>query len=248
MPLPFCTILLVIGCILIWTKKKNKLGRWILTTSLIIILILSSTRISSLLIEPLENKYPAIPPLKENLIPPELSTCKYIVILGSGNSENTERSALSRLSSSGLARTTEALRIANLLPNILVIVSGPALGNFPTHATVVKDAAIELAFDENRIIKVESAKDTEEESLAIKSIVGDNKIILVTSAWHMHRAVYLFNKAGIKLVACPTDFTVRSNDPKNRFELNQINASLNRSTWAIHEYLGLIWLKLKEIL
>jgi uncharacterized SAM-binding protein YcdF (DUF218 family) len=245
MPIPLCLSLLVFGCILIWTKKYLKIGKVILSISITLLLLLSNTRISTWLIEPLENTFPSIPVISKDTIPPELKTCKYIVILGSGNSENSERSALSRLSSSGLARITEGTRLALALPNTQIIVSGPALGDFPTHASVVKDAATELALDPNKILKIESARDTEEESIAVKNIVGKYPIALVTSAWHMPRAAYLFRKAGVNFVPCPTDFTVRKYAPQSRFDFSQINASLSRSTWAIHERIGMIWLRLK---
>ena len=32
------------------------------------------------------------------------------------------------------------------------------------------------------------------------------KILLVTSAWHMNRAKFLFEKAGLDVVPCPGDF------------------------------------------
>jgi uncharacterized SAM-binding protein YcdF (DUF218 family) len=247
MPIPFCLSLLVIGCLLAWTKKYLKHGKIILTINITLLLFLSNTRISTWLIEPLENKFPAIPSLNKDTIPYKLRICKYIVVLGSGNSENSERSALSRLSNSGLARITEGTRLALILPNTHIIVSGPAIGDFPTHASIVKDAATELSLDPSRIIKIETARDTEEESQAIKNIVGTEPIALVTSAWHMPRAAYLLQKAGVNFIPCPTDFTVRKYAPQSKFEFSQINASLTRSTWAIHERLGMIWLRIKEV-
>ena len=99
----------------------------------------------------------------------------------------------------------------------------------------------------DRLIKVESAKDTEEEANAIRTLVGTKTVALVTSAWHMPRAVILFKKAGITVVPCPTDFTTHTSAQNSALELNKFNASLTRSTWAIHERLGLLWLKLRWV-
>jgi len=245
MPMPLCFALLFIGCLLCWFKSYSKLGKLIFSVGLCLLLILSNTTISTMLIKPLEYRFPPIVLKTQKEAPYELKNCKYIVVLGSSNSEDLDRSALSRLSSSGLSRLTEALRIAKALPQAKIIVSGPAYDGYPSHAHVLISAANELNFNEDRFIKIETAKDTEDESFEIKKIVGSNQVVLVTSAWHMPRAMLLFHHQGIKTVACPTDYSTRLYAPNKEIDFSQINSSLWRSTWAIHEQLGLLWLKFK---
>ena len=56
----------------------------------------------------------------------------------------------------------------------------------------------------------DDARNTEEEArLIAKTIGGEDKqpkILLVTSAWHMNRAKFLLEKAGVDVVPCPGDF------------------------------------------
>ncbi|KAB2649317.1 MAG: YdcF family protein [Verrucomicrobia bacterium] len=238
--------MLVFGCFFLWFKRFRDLGRIFITFSAIALILFSNTSFSNWLMVPLENQYASIPAVTTNSTPKELASCSYIVVLGSGNS-NDERSALAKLSSSGLARITEAVRLANLLPQVGIIVSGPAYKDYPSHASVQVAAALELNVKSDRLIKVESAKDTEEEANAIRTLVGTKTVALVTSAWHMPRAVILFKKAGITVVPCPTDFTTHTSAQNSALELNKFNASLTRSTWAIHERLGLLWLKLRWV-
>lgn len=54
------------------------------------------------------------------------------------------------------------------------------------------------------------ARNTEEEArLMAKTLATDGRkprILLVTSAWHMNRAKFLFEKTGLDVVPCPGDF------------------------------------------
>jgi uncharacterized SAM-binding protein YcdF (DUF218 family) len=66
------------------------------------------------------------------------------------------------------------------------------------------------------------------------------KVAVVTHAWHMPRALYSFEQAGVSAIAAPTYYIHRElgltwNDwiPNAR--------SLQDSAHALHEYLGLLW-------
>ena len=57
------------------------------------------------------------------------------------------------------------------------------------------------------IIVTEKVKNTYEESIAVTKLLPNNSsIILVTSAYHMDRSKYLFEKQGFKVNAFPVDF------------------------------------------
>lgn len=68
---------------------------------------------------------------------------------------------------------------------------------------------------------------------------GVKSILLVTHAWHMRRAMAAFRAAGLEPVAAPTRF-IRPPTPIARdFVPNA--SSLRASSYAIHEWLGLLW-------
>ena len=56
----------------------------------------------------------------------------------------------------------------------------------------------------------DQARNTEEEARQMATTLGmggkKSKVLLVTSAWHMNRAKFLFEKAGLDVVPCPGDF------------------------------------------
>jgi uncharacterized SAM-binding protein YcdF (DUF218 family) len=71
---------------------------------------------------------------------------------------------------------------------------------------VLKDKAISLGIP-GVILVTEKVKNTYEESLAVTKIVPNNSsIILVTSAFHMQRSKYLFEKQGFDVMPYPVDF------------------------------------------
>ena len=92
----------------------------------------------------------------------------------------------------------------------------------------------------------DDARNTEEEArLIAKKLGGDDKkprILLVTSAWHMNRAKYLFEKAGLDIVPCPGDFEMSCISEKPFSVKNFIPdaMTLAQNSVAVREWVG-IW-------
>ena len=89
-------------------------------------------------------------------------------------------------------------------------------------------------------------KNTFEESEAVKFLLPDKKpkIILVTSAFHMHRSKKLFEKNSFEVIPYPVDFKSNNKLEKSKF-LNPTmyipNASsLNQNSRVIREFIGRI--------
>jgi uncharacterized SAM-binding protein YcdF (DUF218 family) len=84
---------------------------------------------------------------------------------------------------------------------------------------VLKDKAISLGVP-GVILVTEKVKNTYEESLAVTKIIPNNSsIILVTSAFHMQRSKYLFEKQGFNVMPYPVDFK-SSNSKSNNYEFS----------------------------
>jgi uncharacterized SAM-binding protein YcdF (DUF218 family) len=242
MPLPLCLILLAAGW---WCGRAGRRGRpWrgLLSAGLLLLLLSGNRAVSTLLVRPLESRYAAIPEMAAGEPPPAaLAACRYVVVLGSGNGDMQGVSALGRLSPSGLARISEAVRLLRVLPDARLILSGSGTGGGPTHAAVLAAAVSSLGADPGRIRLVETARDTDDEAIAVKAIVGREPVALVTSAWHMPRAEGLFLRAGVDALPCPADYTARESAAFQWSYLGWDIDSLERSTCAVHEDLGLLW-------
>ena len=102
------------------------------------------------------------------------------------------------------------------------------------------------------IIVTDNANNTFQEVLQVKKLISNseilNDIILVTSAYHMNRALLLFEKEGIKATPCPVDF--RSNNSKfSQIVLNPLNwlpnaESFKTTNFVIKEIYGRLVYKL----
>jgi uncharacterized SAM-binding protein YcdF (DUF218 family) len=246
MPVPVCLALAVAGVSLLWWTRRRRLGLALVSAATVLLLLFSNIMFSQWLVRPLENKFPAIPELRAGEpLPAALAACRYVVVLGSGNANTPGRSSLNLLSRSAQARLTEAVRILRFLPEAKLVLSGPAVRDWPSHATMMSRAALSLGLEPGRIQLIEKVRDTEDESLAVRNELGDAPFALVTTAWHMPRSVALFRHAGLNPVPCPTDFTAQDDGEFHFSDLLWDTSSIDRSTAAVHERLGYAWIWLR---
>ena len=83
----------------------------------------------------------------------------------------------------------------------------PWTDNWKPEGHILKDKAISLGVLQDKILVTEKVKNTFDESLAVKKLIPNNSsIILITSAYHMHRSKHLFDKQGFKVTPFPVDF------------------------------------------
>ena len=74
-----------------------------------------------------------------------------------------------------------------------------------------------------------------------------SKIILVTSAFHMNRATFLFKKHGFKVFPYPVDFQSKNNKI-TILDFIPSASSLSRSSFVIREVLGRLYYHIKFLL
>ncbi len=249
MPLPLSLALIVSGLLLLRSTRWPKAGRRLLIAGTLLLLVLSNKQVGQALLRPLENQYAALPEFPAGTtLPVPLADCRAIVVLGGGHSDQAGLAAVNQLSSSALARLTEGVRLARLLPNATLIVSGPGVGaRSPTHASVLAAAAVSLGIEPHRIVQIDTARDTDDEVQAMKRRLGSGvPFALVTSAWHMPRAMALMRRAGLNPLPCPTDFISRADANTRASDWLFDLSGLQKSTWAVYERLGLAWAKLQR--
>jgi uncharacterized SAM-binding protein YcdF (DUF218 family) len=248
MPLPFCVALMIAGLLLLRSTRRPKAGRRLLIAGVLLLFVLSNKQVGQALLRPLESQYAAQPEFPAGSpLPGSLAACRAIVVLGGGHADQAGLSAIQQLSASALSRLTEAVRLARLLPDATLIVSGPGMGKTGrTHASVLAAAAVSLGIDPKRIVQIDTARDTDDEVQAVKQRLGTaTPFALVTSAWHMPRAMGLMHRAGLSPVPCPADFLSRVSAETRASDWLFDLSGLEQSTWAIYERLGTTWAKLQ---
>jgi uncharacterized SAM-binding protein YcdF (DUF218 family) len=249
MPVPISLVLIGVGLLLMRSARRARLGRALVLAAAALLAIVSNKFVAHSLLRPLETRYPAIPELAAGTpLPADLAACRYVVILGGGNHRTPGVAASNLLSGAALSRLTEGVRIARLLPAAKLIVTGPGTPSAPaepTHAAMLARAAVGLGIAPDRILYIEAARDTEDESRAAKQIAGDAPVALVTSAWHMPRAAALFRSAGLPTVPCPADFATKANPDWNIEDFLWEVGAINGTSLALRERLGYLWVWLR---
>lgn len=201
----------------------------------------SYTPTSDLLINSLKKQYPPYKhddTLKSDQLP------KLVIVLSGGHIAKPSLPVQSRLGYETLIRLIEGIRIYRALPDGKLFLSGGAPEGSISSAQEMARLAIELGAKEEDIIIETKSANTEEQAQIIKSMVGDEPFILVTSAFHMPRTMALFLKLGMRPVPAPTqniEERILVSGPKPLFPY-LIN--LEKSEIAFHEYLGIVWARI----
>jgi len=222
---------------MIWRKKREKVGMILILISICALALLSFSPVSNILLFPLEFKFNTytIENHKEDI--------KFIVVLGGGHIPDPAVPITSQISSNSLVRLTEGIRIYHNYPGSKLILSGGGIGL--TCAEIMAEATKIFKIKREDIIIEAVSRDTKDEAIFIKSIVGDNRFVLVTSASHMPRSIALFRKLGMEPIPAPTNHLAIKN-PYSTFRLPFPGAGgLTKSERVFYEYLGLAWAKLR---
>lgn len=236
-PLTVCISFLVLGVFLLLFKKKEKLSKLIIVLAVIFLISISYNILPDSLLEKLEYKYHSIQ--NSNLT----SDIRWIVVLGGGCISDPSLPATSRLSSESLFRLVEGISIHNRVPKSKMIFSGGGAFDTIPESKVMADAALALGINKDKIVEEPAGIDTQSQALLIKKIVGNDKFVLVTSAFHMPRSMAMFLKAGLQPIPAPAGHIVKRTESINLFMFFPDSTGIKKTELAVHEYFGLLWAK-----
>ena len=194
----------------------------------------SITPVSGLLLQPLEHSFA---PLREGEVPAQI---KYIVVLGSGYSPSAGYPVTASLDREGLVRVVEGIRLQRLFSTARLVVSGGAPPGRDAPATGYALLARSLGVDPAALVVLDDALDTDDEARELVELIGAEPFILVTSAYHMRRAVHEMQRAGARPIAAPAgQLALPTSKPSMRRWLPSSSGVFGTER-AVHEYLGLM--------
>lgn len=139
-------------------------------------------------------------------------------------------------------RLTEGAALALRLRTARVVFTGGngnLIRNTPPEADVARRLLLALGVEAGRLVLEARARDTFENAQLTKALLDPKpgeRWLLVTSAWHMPRAVGCFRKAGFAVEAWPVDY--RAIRPFS-FDANFVEG-LRRMDFIFKEYVGLV--------
>ncbi|HGJ5898245.1 envelope biogenesis factor ElyC [Arsenophonus apicola] len=240
MPLPLIILISFIGLLLLWFTHWQKSGKCLVSVSWLALLLLGTQPIADKLLLSTEGNFSK----RYELLHPK-QTIQYIVVLGGGFTYNPDWPPSANLINNSLARVTEGIRLYLQHPGAKLIFTGGRGKNMISNAEVAAKVALSLGVPETAIITLTKPRDTEEEALEVKKIVGRQPFLLVTSANHMTRAERFFVAKNLHPITAPANQLAITSplQPWERFFPSAYYFSHSERAW--YEFLGSIWQAIK---
>ena len=239
-PSHICLFLLAAGCVFQFIGHKQRLAKWLVVASFSGFVVLGFSPIGNLLILPLEERFN-----KVTTLPKEASVAG-IIMLG-GFEESTVSNARDTLAMSGRCeRLTETVLLSRKLPNVPIIFSGGEGGilfSSEPAGNAVRKYLTEVGVPKDKIIIETNSVNTWQYAIYTAKLVRlqpGKRYILVTSAWHMPRAVGAFRQAGFDVIPWPVDYhTAGTTDLWQ--PLSFLTHGLYTVDIATKQWIGLLW-------
>jgi uncharacterized SAM-binding protein YcdF (DUF218 family) len=195
-------LLFVAGWLFLRVRRAG-LGQLFSFVSILACGLISVFPVGDAFLSPLEKTYPTEPKVRK---------VAGIVVLGGGESDVQSRAWSQPNTGDAGDRFIAALALAHKHPEAIVLFtggSGRLLGG-TSAADIARDIFLGAGLDKSRLILEGTSRNTAENAVISLELAPDNvegDWLLVTSAFHMRRAVASFCSAGWKnIVPWPTDY------------------------------------------
>jgi uncharacterized SAM-binding protein YcdF (DUF218 family) len=232
-------IVLSIAVFLSLVFNKHRMAKWLLVIQLLLIWLSSMPAFSDYLAATWEQKY----------LPVAIAdspTADIIVILG-GAVEGVVPPRVEEDLGDGADRILHAMRLfkAGKAEKILVVGGNlPWLGVEVAEAEVIRSLLEEWGVPADAIHTSGESRNTYENAVEAKQVLGElglSRVLLVTSALHMPRALSVFKTAGIDVTPSPTDFIAVDRGGYHIMAFVPDVAALSLTTSLAREWMGIAY-------
>ncbi|MBC6453105.1 MAG: YdcF family protein [Hormoscilla sp. SP5CHS1] len=242
-PLGLSCLLMLVALGMLW--KYPKKAAIPIALALVVLLVSGNGWVSDWLVRSLE---------WQHIPSQELPVADAVVVLGGGIKEWREPRPWPDLSEGG-DRIVYGAQLYNQYKASILILSGGRIdwqkGTGPSESKDMAEIAEYLGVPRTAIIQDPNSLNTHENAVNVRKIMderGINRVLLVTSAMHMPRAIGTFEKEGIDATPAPTDF-LATKPPLHERKLSPGEILLNiipdvsrlgQTTKAFKEYMGMV--------
>jgi uncharacterized SAM-binding protein YcdF (DUF218 family) len=236
-PYPLLYLLTLVALLRLWRKRpaERRLVLFVLVP-LLLLGIVSLPAVGHFAVGTLEWRYP-----------PQSAAAGdagVIVVLSGYVRPPSETVPEAELGSDTFLRCLHAARLYKAKPRPILVSGGPNGPTGPTLARSMRDFLAGQGVKEEDLLMEEESGTTYENALHSGEILSRrnfNRIVLVTSAFHMPRSERCFRALGFQVVASPCDYhSVRSSWTPCDFLLPSPHAAAGVEM-AVHEWLGIAW-------
>lgn len=225
---------MLLGYLIYWFYKTT--GKLIILFGVIFLYIQATPFFSYHLSKSIE-----LPPIKQSAV----KNSQAIVVLGGGiNNSSYEYPMGAVVKTSTLIRLDYAAYLAKQYPNKLIVTSGGYTGSKYTEASVMRDTLITTFAVKNPILIEDKSRDTDENAEFVAKMLlakGIHRVVVVSQAFHVRRAIMLFKKYGLEPIGASTDY-VSSDDAHTKELMFVPNATAMAITArTLHETFGYLF-------
>jgi uncharacterized SAM-binding protein YcdF (DUF218 family) len=235
---PTGPLLLALGGL--WLTRSNS-RRWrnggvlLAAMSLLGLLVLSLPVVGRMLMAPLEPH----PPISRE----QLQRVQAIVILGGGSYSGAAEYGGDTVGPATLERLRYGARLARASRLPLLVTAGAPFGG--RAEGVLMSEVLESEFGVKvRWVEAVSRNTAENASLSapVLKAAGVSRIALLSHGWHLPRAIPLFENQGFEVIPAPMGFSAAPSPDW----ADWLPQDLGTSRVALHEYLGLLYDRLRN--
>ncbi len=220
-------LLAALGLLLI--RRWPRFGKTLAWSGLVLLWLLATPAVTKPMLTAIED----IPPLD----PARAKSAQAIVVLGGGSYFAAPEYGGDTVSRWSLERIRYAARLQRETGLPLLVTGGAPLGG------VAEGRSMQAALEKDFGVKVrwveEASADTRENarlSAPLLREAGIRRVLLVTHAWHMRRALGEFSAAGLETVAAPTGY--ETTGPLTALDILPGPGGLWAGRIALNEWLG----------
>ena len=225
------------GALFCPVSRLRRAGRWILGAAALCALAIAVLPLGALILKPLEDRFAGVTAT-------EVETVDGIVVLGGGIDASVSMTRhRGELTAAG-DRVAAMVALALLHPGARIVYSGGSGSLLEQGFRGADGARLSvgmLGLDPGRIDFEATARTTRENALLAKPLArpGPGEVwLLVTSAWHMPRAVGAFRAAGWSVTPFPVDYRTRQDgESALRFDFS---GGLSTLSLGVKEWVGLL--------
>ena len=230
-PLTQC-LLLGLFALLALLFDRRRLAMGLLLPGITWLYLCSTSLFADYLMATLEDDYP----------PRALSATEQagaIVLLGGAMRGDTHMGSRADLNQQA-DRLVHAVALYKAGKAPLLLLTGGGPPGVRTEAEQMRDLLEIMGVPPGAMLLEEASRDTYQNALYSAAMLrqrGIDKVLLVTSAFHMRRATQLFAFQGLEVIPAPTDYQRLAGSPVLP-SFVPLAGNLVRSTYSLHEHLG----------
>lgn len=229
--------LILLGLILALIKRLRRFGIGISLTFTLATIAFGLLPVASYILLPLEERFA---PFRDDGQPVD-----GIILLGGSVEAADSASRGMIVSNESAERVLDTIQLAHRYPAARVLISGgggTVFGDGAAEAPIIAAYLKGVGVDPSRILVEDRSRTTSENALFSRELAKPRegeRWLLVTSAWHMPRAVGVFEKAGFPVTPYPVDFRTGGGGNNHR-PFAFISEGLRRLDLGTKEWAGLI--------